>query len=381
MESGEGAFAPESGAEMLAELIRRRLRIDQEELEFSWLAARFAQTDEHHREGFDTAIECIKATCHMSGGAAADRVCAGEQLERLGKSVAAIADGEIGFAHFVHIARTSARVGEKLDEAKLLRHARDESVARFRTTCQHAQHAADPKGFVEEEQQGVESRSLELSATDDGVVLVSGVLGKLGGAALKAALEPLARRAGKDDDRNREQRLADALVDLAMHALDNGAPSQQRPHLQVTTSLETLLGLSGAPAAEMEFSLPISSKAVERLACDCTVTRILLGSDSTVIDVGRAKRVISGPQRKALRVRDQGCVWPGCDRQASFTSGHHLTHWIHGGPTDLSNLVLLCYRHHWMVHEGEWQIVRANDGRMLTIPPVTEYQRLARGPD
>jgi HNH endonuclease len=40
-------------------------------------------------------------------------------------------------------------------------------------------------------------------------------------------------------------------------------------------------------------------------------------------------------------VRDQGCVWPGCDRPASFTSGHHLAHWIHGGPTDLSNLVLL----------------------------------------
>jgi hypothetical protein len=131
----------------------------------------------------------------------------------------------------------------------------------------------------------------------------------------------------------------------------------------------------------VEFSLPIAARAVERLACDCTITRILLGSDSTVIDVGRAKRVMSGPQRKALTVRDQGCVWPGCDRPASFTSGHHLTHWIHGGPTDLSNLVLLCSRHHWMVHEGEWQIVRSDDGRMLTIPPVTEYQRLARGPD
>ncbi len=367
METGEGALAPETGAEMLDELIRRRLRIDQEELEFSWLAARFAQTDEHHREGFDTPIECIKGTCHMSGGAAADRVCAGEQLERLEKSVAAIADGEIGFAHFAHIARTSAKVGEKLDEARLLRHARDESVARFRKTCLHAQHAADPKGFVEEEKQGVEARSLELSTTDDGVVLVNGILGKVGGAAL-------------DDARNREQRLADALVDLAMHALDNGATSQ-RPHLQVTTSLETLLGSTGAPAAEMEFSLPISSKAVERLACDCTVTRILLGPDSTVIDVGRSKRVMSGPQRKALRVRDQGCVWPGCDRQASFTSGHHLTHWIHGGSTDLSNLVLLCFRHHWMVHEGDWQIVRSDDGRILTVPPVTEYQRLARGPD
>jgi len=154
----------------------------------------------------------------------------------------------------------------------------------------------------------------------------------------------------------------------------------QRTHMQVTTSLETLLGLCGAPAAEMEFSLPISAKAVERLACDCSVTRILLGSDSMVIEVGRAKRVISGPQRKALTVRDHGCVWPGCDRPATWTSGHHLVHWIRGGPGDLSNLCLLCYRHHEMVHEGEWQIVRTADGQILTIPPAP-FGQLPRGPD
>jgi hypothetical protein len=361
-------------------LARRRVEMNQDELVFSFVAARFARTDEYEQQGFDSPIQWIKANCHMSGGAAADRVCVGEQLERLDKTAAAMAEGEIGFAHVAPIARTAAKVGEKLDEARLLRHARKESVFKFHYICLHAQHAADPDAFVDEEKEGVEARSLTFTTADDGVVLVKGLLDKVGGAALRTALEPLARRAGKDDDRHRARRLADALVDLAMHALDNGVPAQ-RPHLQVTTSLETLLGLTGAPAAEMEFSLPISSKAVERLACDCTVTRILLNSDSTVIDVGRAKRVISGPQRKALRVRDQGCVWPGCDRQASFSSGHHLTHWIHGGPTDLSNLVLLCLRHHWMVHEGEWQIVRADDGRILTVPPVTEYQRLARGPD
>jgi len=131
----------------------------------------------------------------------------------------------------------------------------------------------------------------------------------------------------------------------------------------------------------MEFSLPISARAVERLACDCSVTRILLGSDSTVIDVGRAKRVISGPQRKALKVRDRGCVVPGCDRPASWTSGHHLVHWIHNGPTDLPNLCLLCYRHHWMVHEGGHQLVRTDDGRMLMVPPPTGFGPRSRGPD
>src|SRR5438552_17510129 len=115
-----------------------------------------------------------------------------------------------------------------------------------------------------------------------------------------------------------------------MSALD---PSQ----LQVTTSLETLLGLVGAPAAEMEFSLPISSKAVERLACDSSVTRILLGSDSTVIDVGRSKRTVSGPACRALEARDGDCRWPGCDRHATRSAAHYLIHWIDGGSTGLSN--------------------------------------------
>jgi hypothetical protein len=369
-----------SGADLGQRLTQLAFAADVINLEFAKVAAAFAETDEYDEQGFDSPISWIKANCHLPGGAAADRVCVGEQLDNLGASRMALGLGEIGFAHFALIARTAAKVGERLDEAKLVRHARKETVAKFRNTCLHAEHAADPKGVVEEEKQGFEARSLNLYTANDGVVLVKGLLDKVGGAALKAALEPLARRAGKDDDRNREQRLADALVEKVTDGPHFAAHSQ-RPHIQVTTSLETLLGLTGAPAAEMEFSLPISSKAVERLACDCTVTRILLGSDSTVIDVGRAKRVISGPQRKALSVRDQGCVWPCCDRPASFTSGHHLAHWIHGGPTDLPNLVLLCYRHHWMVHEGGWQIVRSDDARILTIPPVTEYQRLARGPD
>jgi hypothetical protein len=380
MESGVGGFAPRVGEEIAAELIRRRLKINQDELEFSVLAAAFAQTDEYDWQGFDSPITWIKANCHLSGGAAGDRICVGEQLDRLGRSSAAMMAGEIGFAHFALIARTSAAAGERLDETQLLRQARKHTIARFRQDCYHARHAADPKGCAAEEAQRVEARSLDISDGDEGTVYINGYLDKVGGAAVRTALEPLAKRAGKDDHRPREQRMGDALVDVCMHALDNGLVPQ-RAHLQVTASMETLLGLPGAPGANMEFSLPISAKAVERLACDCAVTRIILGSDSTVIDVGRAKRTISGPQRKALKVRDGGCTWPGCDRPVSMTEGHHLVHWIHDGPGDMPNLTLLCYRHHWMAHEGGWQIVRTDEGRMLTVPPPTGFERLPRGPD
>jgi hypothetical protein len=362
------------------ELAQVRQVCDLIELEFSDLASEFSATSEYDLQGFDSPISWIKEVCHMSGGAAADRVSAGHQLQRLSQSEEAVVEGRIGFAHFVLLARTAAALGGRFDEAKLLRKATELSVRRFHNACMHARHAANPEGFVNEEKEGVEARSLTLTTADDGVVLVQGLLDKVGGAALRTALEPLAQRAGKGDHRKLDRRLGDALVDLSMHALDNGVPSR-RTHMQVTTSLETLLGLSGAPAAELEFSLPISSKAVERLACDSSVTRVLLDSESMVIDVGRAKRAVSAPQSKALKIRDRGCVWPGCDRPASWTSAHHVVHWIHGGSTDLPNLVLLCYRHHWMVHEGDWQIVRTDDGRMLTIPPTMSFGPRSRGPD
>src|SRR5260370_31050351 len=148
----------------------------------------------------------------------------------------------------------------------------------------------------------VENRKLWISTGEDGAVWINGVFDPVGGATIRTAFEPLARRSGKHDDRSREKRLADAVVDLATYALDSGLIPQQgsqRTHLQVTTSLETLLGVPGAPAADLEFSaVPISAKTVERLACDASITRILLDSKSRGIDARRAKRTTSGPARK-----------------------------------------------------------------------------------
>src|SRR4029077_18030637 len=219
------------------------------------------------------------------------------------------------------------------------------------------------------------NRSLHLSRWgEDGSYILNGYLDAVGGAAVRAPREPLARISGADDTRQLDRRLADALVELA-------EGSMPRPQIQVTSSVETLLGLAGAPAAEMDFALPVSAKTVERFACDAGVTRVLLGSESTVIDVGRSKRTVSGPARRALNARDGHCRWPGCERPAKWSAAHHVVHWIRGGDTDLGNLILLCHRHHRMVHEGGWQLVRGEDGQILTIPPTVTFGSLARGPD
>ena len=195
--------------------------------------------------------------------------------------------------------------------------------------------------------------------------------------------EPLARRSGPNEYRDRAQRLADALVELAAHRLDQGdvpARASQRSHLQVTTTLATLQGLAGSPGAELDGGAPIPDATVQRLACDATITRVLLDAEFRGHRRGPLAAGRAGATRRALNVRDRGCRWPGCERPASWTAAHHIVHWVRGGGTDMRNLVLLCHRHHWLVHECGFQIVRTDDGGILTIPPPANHALRARPP-
>jgi hypothetical protein len=368
-----------STAHLTNEERRERLRekayfIDMQVLSFAQEAAEFAATDAWDEDGSASAIDWLRFNCHLTSTVAADRIAVGESLQRMPESIQAMAQGEIGFTHLKEMARTADAVGNKFEEHALLEKARENSPGKFHYVCKHYRHAADRKGYEAEQAELVENRKLTISTCEDGAVLVNGVLDPVGGAAFRTEVHRLARKTGAHDDRSLERRQADALVELA-----SGGGSQAQ--LQVTSSIETLLGLAGASAAEMEFSLPVSSTTVERLACDSSIARILLDSESTVIDVGRSKRVVSEPARRALTARDVHCRWPECDRPASWSAAHHVVHWIHGGTTDLDNLILLCHRHHWMVHEGSWQIVRGDEGRMLTVPPTVTFGHPARGPD
>lgn len=347
---------------------------DQQNLFIARLAAELAKRDKYDDDGFVSPIDWMRFNGHMTSGAAANSVAVGKAMHCMPESVDAMASGEIGFAHLTVMARTAEDLGDRFDESVLLNKARESSPGKFHYICTHYRHAADPKRYADEQEEQVQQRRLKLSKWMDGTLLLSGQFDPEGGAVLLTALQLRSRKSGAHDDRDLEQRQGDALVELA-----SGGGSQAQ--IQVTSSIETLLGLAGAPAADMEFSLPISSKTVERLACDSSIARVLLDSDSMVIDVGRSKRVVSEPARRALWARDGSCRWPACDRPASWSAAHHVVHWINGGATDLNNLILLCHRHHRMVHEGNWQIVRGDLGGILVIPPTVMFGPPARGPD
>ena len=367
----------------------RLLRHLQDEIEVTYArrAAAFAATDEYDRQGCHSPEDWIRHECKTSGVAAHGAIAVGEQLGCLPASERALHEGRIGYAHLAMLASVAAAVREAgpetaFDETELLQQAEEHSVGRFRHDCAHARHRADARGFLAEHLSAVEWRSFEILPCEGGAVL-RGRLDTAGAATLRTALEPLAKRAGPEDQRRKQRRTADGLIELAEFTLNAGTlPSQggERPHLAVTATIDTLVGREGAPAGELEFSTPVPAATVQRLACDAGVRRVVFGPESAVIDVGRSLRVPSAPMRRALHVRDKGCVWPGCERPPSWTTAHHVEHWARDdGETEIPNLVLLCFRHHWQVHEGGWSILRTDEGRVLTIPPPQNAPR-PRGP-
>jgi len=344
-------------------LVAMRHTIDRLELQFAQVAAEFHRTDQWDREGFNTSGDWIRINCNMTSGTVWNALAVGEQAQRLPLSLEALHSGDIGFAHLATMANTADKL-DGFDEARLLPLAKEHSPGKFYRDCLHYRHSADAKGYGEDQERLAEERSLRLNTAEDGCLLISGVLDPVGGAAVRSALEPLAGPSGQHDDRNREQRMADALIELA----SGGKPAE----LQVTTTVETLKGLAGAIAGEMEFAMPLSSATVQRLACDCSVMRVILDGRSMVIDVGRSKRLVGSALRKVLAARDKHCQWPACERPASWCDGYHLVHWIDGGETNLDNCVLLCKRHHRMVHEGDWKLIKV-DGRIVTVAPTITF--------
>jgi hypothetical protein len=356
--------------ELGVHLRRLRAQIDGLEKEFSLAADAFRRRGGHLALGHASAVAWLRTNCNLSSTSAADRLCVGKELESVPELSRSIEEGEVGFQSAAAVCHLMDQIGdkrEKLDPEALLEWTRKMSVGQIRNLCRHLRYFVDPDGAERSDEVDFERRWLKISKLADGMHVIDGILDAVGGAAIKAALEGLAGGGGARDGRRHSQRMADALVELAHHALESGvlpARNGAKPHLNVTTTLEGLQGLPGGATVE---GAPISQKTLERVACDSTVSRVMLAG-SAVIDVGRATRSVSAAMRRALKARDKHCRFPGCDRPPSWTAAHHIEFWSHGGKTRVQDLVLLCHYHHRLVHEGGWQVVKAGP-ELRFIPP------------
>src|SRR2546430_7667901 len=201
-------------------------------------------------ESETTTIDWIRHNCRLTQQAASDRVHIGEKLPDMPLTENALYTGEVGIQHLAVMARTAAAIGKSFDENKLLPLAKKHSPGKFYHECLHYRHSLQPKEVAAEQADLAENRCLSMTTAEDGCLILQGVLDPVGGAAVRTALEPLAKLMGKFDYRERPKRLADALVELAT------AGGKDQGQMQVTRSSETFLCLLRAPGAETQVFLP-----------------------------------------------------------------------------------------------------------------------------
>jgi Domain of unknown function (DUF222)/HNH endonuclease len=141
----------------------------------------------------------------------------------------------------------------------------------------------------------------------------------------------------------------------------------ERPHVTVTVDLNALRDEHGS--SELDHTGPASIGLARLLACDASITRVVLGPASVPLDVGRRTPVVGPSLRRAVVVRDRSCRFPGCGRPAPWCDAHHIVHWADGGPTAVGNLILLCRPHHRCLHDSSGFRLELIDGRPVFSRP------------
>jgi len=372
------ACARETDRADLGELLIliREAGIDPLEAAFVTGVRRFDRSGEYAADGALSVTAWLKWKCRLSGGAAAERVEIGKQLERLPKTEEAFARGSLGYQHVAVMARTAENLGAaavRSEESSLLKAAQSMDPGQFTTVVKNFEHRIDSAAALAETNRAYERRYLHVSEPQSGLVRIDGLLDTESGATVKARLAGLMKPT-KDDHRSHGQRCADALVEACRQgSVSKRDSAGSRPQLIIRASLDTLAGLPGAPAGELEGGGTVPAETVQRHACDSALVRITRRTELEH-ELNHASRTLPSATRRALEARDRRCVWPGCGRPSIWCDGHHLVWWTRGGETALPNLALLCRPHHQMVHEGGWSLQRKSSG-WHAGPPSKAWSR------
>ena len=340
-------------------------------------------------------LSCAHWLCYRVGlemRAARERVRVARALGTLPRLAQALARGELSYSKV----RALTRIATPEIEERLLK-------VGLAGTAEHVERIVrgwrrvDRKIEVEETAKRHKHRAVHFYHDDDGMVIIRARLEPQAGAvviqAITAAREALRQRAkeatdgpagpqfvdgpaeqryfdGTPDGPTIEQQEADALALVAEtalhHGIDPGAPGE-RYQVVVHVDAAVLADADAPGQSVVENGAYVPAETSQRLACDASRVVMRHDADGRITEVGARTRTIPPALRRAFEHRDQGCRFPGCGRR--FGQGHHIQHWAHGGPTTLSNLTMLCRRHHRAVHEEGFQVERQADGELYFRRP------------
>jgi hypothetical protein len=371
-------------AETLSELPDARIEEDFSELHRTMelleveRLRRLAEIDRrgiYERDGHLSAASWLAKTHKVSWGTAREQVRTARALEKMPETRRALDDGELSLsaARLLVAARDADPEMFTRSEAELVEAARIHSMQELQKVAAYWRQRAERERSLDSEERLRERRHLHALVSFLGMVRVDGDLDPETGetllTALGAVLDSEARSREKDDHRTPTQRRADALGEICRQWLDSSERSNvggERPHVTVTVDADAL---ASDGEAKLDHAGPVPSQIARRVACDASVMRVVMAGRSEPLDVGRRTPVIPPSMRRAVIVRDRHCRFPGCDRPQTWCDAHHVLHWADGGKTALSNLLLMCRRHHRMVHRAGGFRLELLDGRPVFRRP------------
>ncbi|MBF4570178.1 DUF222 domain-containing protein [Plantibacter sp. VKM Ac-2880] len=175
------------------------------------------------------------------------------------------------------------------------------------------------------------------------------------------------------DTRTMDERRVEALVEVFRHAAGCETAVTELAPVSLIIRMDDEDLVDDSPWSDGKayidgVSEPITAGTARRMAADGRIIPMVLGGPSQVLDLGVGTRLFSKAQKVALAERDGGCAWTGCTHPPSYTEAHHLQWWSRGGPTDLSNGILLCGFHHHRIHNDGWEVT-VRDHVPWFIPP------------
>jgi hypothetical protein len=360
--------------EDFAELQRAADLIDAERLR------RLAEIDRrasYRRDGHLSAASWLASAFKVAWGAARDQVRTARALEDMPETRRALDDGELSMSavRVLVSAREADPPAFRDSEPQLVDAACIHSMQDIRRIAAYWRQAAEREAALEGQEKLRERRRLHASVTFLGMVRVDGDLDPETGetllTALRTVLDAESRSGAGPDGRTPAQRRADALGEVCRQWLDHAdrpTIAGEKPHVAVTIGAEALRDGAGEPS-EMDHVGPVGPAVARRVTCDASIRRVVMAGPSEPLDVGRRTPVVSPAMRRAMIARDRHCQFPGCDRPHTWCDAHHVVHWADGGPTALPNLLLLCRRHHRMIHARGGFRLELVDGRPLFRRP------------
>lgn len=294
--------------------------------------------------------------CGMGMNSARETVRVARALPELPLISAAFKVGQLSFSKV----RALTRVALPTNEATLLKLARAGTASHLERICRgyRRAHSLKTANAVHE------GRKLSCYFTADGGLVIRGLLPPEVGAAFMQALDK-AKDSDADGDEAAANR-ADALGRIAESFLAHGDQPQkggERHVVNVVVNPETLRDSANAEntqhACLSDGDACLSTETARRLACDASLVAVYESAEGEPLSIGRKTRVIPPAMLRALRRRDKGCRFPGCTHD-QYVDAHHIQHWANGGETSLENLALLCRRHHRLIHEGGFVLLKVD---------------------